>query len=365
MGLKHQHARQPAHPINVGKSLLGGSHRESLRYNIRLPAARQLEFFPMLGLWALLVAIFLVVAAVSGYGWSGGRSFVATVLTFAFLLAVMLLFAARDFADRVAAVAGPGAGWLLGVILFLLFLIYALGTGSASFGRLAAIAAFIFLPLLLLSAAKSAAPGSWHDLFILASVWVAVKFGPSHWFWPYPEARLAYVLTVMLAVNIALAGFLLLRGTKNVGYSIAWGANWTLYILGALAVFAAIAIPLGLKLRFLSFAPHWHEWKSFLPLSIAILFFTAWPEELLFRGLLQNFFSRATHSDTVGWIAASVLFGLSHITNLHFPNWRYVLLASIAGLFYGWAWRKTGCIFACALVHAGVDILWHFLFATT
>ena len=168
----------------------------------------------------------------------------------------------------------------------------------------------------------------------------------------------------MLAVNIAIAAFLLLRRTKNAGYHIAWGSRWTIYILGALIVFAAIAIPLGLKLHFLVYSPHTGEWKSFLPLSIAILFFTAWPEEFLFRGLLQNLLSRATNNETAGWIAASILFGFSHITNLHFPNWRYVLLASIAGLFYGWIWRKTGSIFASAIVHASIDILWHFLFRT-
>jgi len=320
----------------------------------------------MLGLWAVLVAIFIIVATFSGYSFSnGGRSFVATLLTFAFLLVIMLLFAAKDFSERVVTIAGPAAAWLLGVILFFVFLIYALGTGSASLARLAAAAAFIFLPLALLAAAQSATPSSWHDLFTLTAVWVTVKFGPSHWFWPYPNARLSYIFTVILAVDTALAGFLLLRRTKNVGYSIAWGANWSLYILGSLAIFAAVAIPLALKLHFLSFAPHWHEWKSFLPLSIAILFFTAWPEEFLFRGLLQNLLSRATNNDTAGWLAASILFGFSHITNMHFPNWRYVLLASIAGIFYGWTWRKTNSIFASALVHAAVDILWHFLFLTT
>ena len=61
---------------------------------------------------------------------------------------------------------------------------------------------------------------------------------------------------------------------------------------------------------------------------------------------------------------SSVLFGFSHITNGGFPNWRYAILATIAGLFYGWTWRKTGSIFASALVHALVDALWHFLFRT-
>ena len=318
----------------------------------------------MLGLWCALVLFFTVFAVFTTHGSPHGRAFVATVLTFAFLLAGMLLFAARDFVERIAALAGPSSAWLLGVILFFIFLVYALGTGSASLIRLAAVAAFIFLPLAMLSSAQTAAPGCWQDIFILIAIWVTVKFGPSHWLWPYPGGHLAYVFTVMLAVNIAIAGFLLLRRTKGVGYSIGWGANWSLYILGALAVFAAIAIPLGVKLHFIAYSPHIREWKSFVPLSIAILFFTAFPEELLFRGLLQNFLSRATNSDTVGWIAASILFGFSHITNLHFPNWRYVLLASIAGLFYGWTWRKTNSIFASALVHAGVDILWHFLFIT-
>ena len=274
----------------------------------------------------------------------------------------MLLFAARDIPERVSAIAGPASGWLLGVIGFCIFLVYALGTGTASFARLTAVAAFIFLPLSLLS---TAAFGAWQDFFTLAAIWVTVKFGPSHWIWPYPGGRLAYIFTVTLAVNVAIAGFLLLRRAKGIGYNIGWGANWTRYILGALAFFASIAIPLGLKLHFLIYSPRIHEWKSFIPLSIAILFFTAWPEELLFRGLLQNFLSQATKSETAGWVAASILFGFSHVSNMHFPNWRYVLLASIAGLFYGWTWRKTNSIFASALVHAGVDILWHFLFLTS
>lgn len=319
----------------------------------------------MLGLWAVLVAVFLVVAQFSGHGYSnGGRAFVATSLTFAFLLVLMLLFAAWDFADRFAALTGPGAGWLLGVLLFFIFLVYALGTGTASFTRLGVIAAFIFLPLLLLATAQNAAPGVWQDLFILVAIWITVKFGPSHWLWPYPGGRLAYIFTVLFAVNTAIAGFVLLRRTKGTGYTIGWGAGWTFYILASLIFFACIAIPLGLKIHFIAYSPHISEWKSFLPLSIAILFFTAWPEEFLFRGLLQNLLSRASKSDTAGWISASILFGFSHITNTHFPNWRYVLLASIAGLFYGWTWRKTASIFASALVHAGVDILWHLLFVT-
>jgi membrane protease YdiL (CAAX protease family) len=330
-----------------------------------LPSVRQLGLFPALALWAAWCAAFILFALLTEHGPGfAGRAFIATLIAFSLFLAVMLLFASRGTLERFSAVAGPGAAWLLAVVLFFIFLIYALGTGSAALSRLAAMAAFIFLPLLLLATAQNSAPGSWQDFAIITAVWTAVKFGPSHWLWPYPGGRLAYIFTATIAVTIAIAGFLLLRRVKNSGYAIGWGPGWTLYIGGALLLFAIIAIPLGLKLHFLAYAPHLSEWRSFLPLSIAILFFTAWPEEFLFRGLLQNLLSRSTSSETAGWIAASALFGFSHITNMYFPNWRYVLLATIAGFFYGWTWRKTGSIFASALVHAGVDILWHFLFVT-
>lgn len=330
-----------------------------------MPATRQLSAAPLLALALILTIVLAIFASTRGNGYShADRSFLATLVVFASLLSIMLLFAARGIAERFSALAGPGGSWLLTLLLFLLFLVYALGTGAASLWRIAAVAVFLFAPMLLLASAQGAAPGRWQDFATIAAIWTAVKFGPSHWLWPYPGGRLAYIFTVITAVNVAIAGFLLLRRTKNVGYDIGWGSGWTLYILGALAVFACIAIPVGLQLRFIAYSPRFSEWKTFIPLSVGILFFAAWPEEFLFRGLLQNLLSRASNSETAGWIAASVLFGFSHITNLHFPNWKYVLLASIAGLFYGWTWRKTGSIFASALVHAGVDILWHFLFRT-
>ena len=331
-----------------------------------MPATRQLGLFPLLALALVLTLVLALFASTLTPGIAqADRSFLTTVLVFACFLSIMLVFAARGVAEGLSAVAGAGPAWLLALALFFLFLVYALGTGTASLWRLAAMAVFLFAPMFLLSLAEGATPGCWQDFLTLALIWVAVKFGPSHWLWPYPEARLAYIFTVIVAVNLVIAGFLLLRRTKNVGYGIGWGSGWFLYVFGSLALFALIAIPLGIRIHFIAYAPRvLHEWRMFLPLSVGILFFTAWPEELLFRGLLQNLLSRAIGNDSAGWVAASVLFGFSHITNLHFPNWRYVLLASIAGLFYGWTWRKTGSIFASAIVHGSVDVLWHFLFRT-
>jgi membrane protease YdiL (CAAX protease family) len=315
----------------------------------------------VLGLWAALTLAGALYASWLGYG---GRSFAATLTAFAFFFLVMLLFAARGVSDGLAARFGAGSGYLLGVAVFLVYLIYALGTNTFAFTRAAAIAGLVFVPLALASSARQRPPGTWQDFLTIAAIWVAVKFSPSHWLWPYPGGRLAYVFTVLLCVNVALAAFVLLRRVDGIGYSIGWGHHWGFFVFASFAVFGCIAIPLGRAIHFIEFAPRWSEWKSLPFLSLGVLFFTAWPEEFLFRGLLQNLLARASKSELAGWWTASILFGFSHITNMGFPNWRYVLMASIAGFFYGWTWRKTGSIFASALVHAAVDVLWHFLFRT-
>jgi hypothetical protein len=324
-----------------------------------LPETHQPGSLPTLGLWAALCFIGALYASWQGYG---GREFAATLTAFAFFFLVMLLFAARGVADRLAARVGPGGGFLLGAAAFLAYLIYGLGTNTFAIGRAGAVAGLVFIPLALAVSAERRPAGTWQDYATLAGIWVTVKFAPSHWLWPYPGGRLAYVLTVLLALNVALATFVLVRRVDGIGYTIGWGRRWGFYVLGSFLVFIFIAVPLGEAMHFIVFSPHWAEWRSLPLTSLAILLFTAWPEEFLFRGLLQNMLARSTKSDFAGWWTASVLFGFSHITNLGFPNWRYVILASIAGFFYGWTWRKSGSIFASAIVHALVDVLWHFLF---
>jgi membrane protease YdiL (CAAX protease family) len=324
-----------------------------------VPTTRQLGPFAVLGLWAALCFVGGLYASWLGYG---GRGFAAVLTAFAFYFGVMLIFAARGVPDLLGAILGARGSYLLGAASFLVYLVYAFGTGTFSFARVGVVAAIVLIPLALAATAQRQPPGAWQDYLTLAGIWVTVKFSPSHWLWPYPNERLAYVFTVLLCLNVALAAFVLIRKIPGIGYNIGWGGRWSFFVLASFVVFGAIAIPLGTGMHFIQFAPRWHAWPSIPFLFVAILFFTAWPEEFLFRGLLQNMVSRSSKSELAGWWTASVLFGFAHITNMGFPNWRYVILASIAGLFYGWTWRRTNSIFASALVHAAVDFTWHFFF---
>ncbi len=278
---------------------------------------KQFSLWSILAIWALLSVTGILFALWQGYS---GHAFAATATSLSLLLLVMLLFAARGVADRFTSSIGSSSGLLLGVLVFIFYIIYVVGTGTFALTRLAIVAALIFVPLALALSGQRSSAGSWQDFLTIAAIWVFVKFGPSHYLFPYPGGRLAYISTVLLAVNVALATFLLARQTKGMGYSIGWGKNWALYVVGSFALFVCVAIPLGSALNFIAFAPQWNHWSSFLGLSLAILVFTAWPEELLFRGLLQNLLARSSKSEIAGWWTSSVFFGLSHITNGGFPN---------------------------------------------
>src|SRR5438874_2057076 len=143
-----------------------------LRYNSRLPVTRQLGLFSMLGLWALLTLIGVFFAVWKGYG---GHEFAATLTSFAFLFLVMLLFAARGAETILATRLGAGAAYLLGAALFLVYLIYALGTNTFTLGRAATAAVLVFVPLAVAASAERKPAGTWQDFAIIVGIWVAVK----------------------------------------------------------------------------------------------------------------------------------------------------------------------------------------------
>jgi hypothetical protein len=326
-------------------------------------ATRQLPFPAAAGLWA---ALGLAAALYGNWMGFGGPGLAIALGAFLVLLAGQVLFASAGLADRAHYWLSQRGAILLAPSLLLLavYLSYLTATQHFTLWRLGGAAAYILLPSLLTLRARSKPAGAWEDFAALLAIWLPIEFRWLPELWPYPNPRLGYVLAMLLGINVAVAAFLLVRRLEGVGYSVAWGRGWVCAVVLNFLIFAALAIPLGMAIGFIEFAPALARLKT-LPITVlGILMLTAWPEELLFRGLLQNLLARAVGNPVVGWLAASVVFGLAHINNLGFPNWRYVLLATIAGVFYGRAWMKTGSIFASALVHTLVNTTWHLFFRT-
>jgi CAAX protease family protein len=327
-----------------------------------MPGERQLSIWTALGLWAAGVAVAAMYSAWHGYT---GRAYAVTLCVMAFFLAIQLSLAAGNLGERFARRAGSQGGVMIATVPFLAYLIYLAGTNSFTWERAALAAAYTLTPVAIAISAGTAKPGAWQDYLAMLAVFLPLKMRFLNALWPYGGPTISYVATMLLAISVALATFLFVRQFDGVGYNIVWGRNSVIAVLFHFGLLAVIVIPLGTVLHFIRFDPAQAHWKTLPADAISIFLLTAWPEELLFRGLLQNSLSRTLSSETGGWFTASVIFGLAHITNNGvFPNWRYAVLATIAGIFYGRTWRKTNSIFTSAIVHALVDTIWHLTFRT-
>lgn len=214
----------------------------------------------------------------------------------------------------------------------------------------------------LLSVAKRVDPeqrGHWLDLLVLLPLGLAVDL---RWLQPAWPSRLAFLGKLVL-LDAGLYGFLAIRQLSGVGYSLRVRRQDLGRGLREFLLYAPIAIPLGLMLGFLHLHSHvTHPWLV-APAWIFSFFAVALPEEIFFRGWIQNLLERRIGRNPALLVTAC-LFGMAHFNKraVHF-NWRYVLLAAIAGIFYGRAWRgrhgeSEHRIPASAITHATVDTLW-------
>ena len=199
---------------------------------------------------------------------------------------------------------------------------------------------------------RSRTAWDWREFLVLPPGAVDLR-----WFEPAWPPHLG-AFNKMLLLDAGIYGFLAVRRLEGVGFDLRLRLS-DLRIGGReLAIFTPIAIALGLWLGFL----HLHAYIP--PVSHVVLgwiftfFFIAVPEELFFRGWMQNLLERGL-GQRRALLTTAVLFGLSHFNKraVHF-NWRYVVLAALAGIFYGRAWRQERRVGASAITHASVDTLW-------
>lgn len=242
----------------------------------------------------------------------------------------------------------------------LLVLPYVLIAASHGIFRWQWFALYAALPVVvawLLARAAAADPeqrGNWRDALILLTLGVAVDLRLFDSAWPCDLEPLGKVLLV----DAGLYGFLAIRRLSSTGFD--FRPEWSDWKTGLreLVFFAPLVIILGLALGFIH--PH-----ANLPAVgaaalrwVEIFFFIALPEELFFRAWVQNLLERRV-GRWPALVIASVLFGLSHFNkrSAHF-NWRYVILATIAGIFYGRAWRERRRVPASSITHTCVDWIW-------
>ena len=185
--------------------------------------------------------------------------------------------------------------------------------------------------------------------------WLPIEFDllPSL---PFPPSG-GYDVSRVVGIVAAFYLFLVARPLGGIGYTLMLGRRDITVAGVAVAVYALPALPLGFLTGFLTWQPDL-SLAGLMVTPVIIYLITALPEEFLFRGVIQNLF---THwwGPRVGLGLAAVVFGVAHL-----PELRYVLLATLAGLGYGWVYARTGKITASALTHTGVNWIWGLLLSS-
>jgi len=184
--------------------------------------------------------------------------------------------------------------------------------------------------------------------------WIFFEYTIVYWKY-FGEAQ--YKVESMMLVWVLLIYFRLYKRHDN--FSLSFPNFQTLKnIMPAYAVLIVALVPIGLGLGFLKLSID----LSGLVYTFAMYFiFVATVEELMWRGVVQTFFSQY-FKDAATIIIASILFGFTHIhKGGAFPNYPYVALATIAGCAYGYVFKKYG-LRESILLHTFVDTTWHSLF---
>jgi membrane protease YdiL (CAAX protease family) len=267
---------------------------------------------------------------------------------------------------RQRAVGSVWAAAGLPLLLLVPYLVYAFGTGSFSYWGAGKLLAYVVAPTLLLLPDRLHRPAhlGWRDVVAMVALGLPVgaNWLAGIWTWPHD----LYSFRPLFCVCVGMYAFAVVRNLEGVGYRLLWRKQDVVDGFANFLAFCLFGIPLGMALQFIH--PHFSSaslWRQ-LPLQFFGIYLTvAIPEELLFRGILQNLLCRSIRrgpAGVYGLLIAAVVFGASHLHHAPVPNWRYAILATLAGVFYGYTFRNRQRISASALTHALVDTTWHFWF---
>lgn len=329
--------------------------------------------FILLGVAALLLELLAGVHFFS-------REFFRGFLPFTFLL-VPYIFFSSHFVIALYRDWLANSFWkklLFPCYLLVIYTIFGILFSTFQWPLFLRLSLWLFLPTLLFSSLTGLQGGELNvrkftnfgmrDFCVILILWLPVEFGKLPGFDIIFKEDIHIPGLAFAAPVLGLYLFEVLRNLPNIGFTFKWKIRDVLIAVGSLLLLAVILIPLGTQMGFIRFSILQTSLAQVAQLIIGIYFLVALPEELLFRGIIQNLLSKffvGKNAPLLSLLAASLIFGFSHLNNFSPPDWRYVFLATLAGMFYGIAYRKTGKTTISAIVHCGVNFFWAILFKDT
>ena len=250
---------------------------------------------------------------------------------------------------------------------------------TAVFTIAAALSGVSSLPLALLVLAYTAAPvlcayaqgagpvarPSALDFLTVLLLWLPLEFSAGAALIPRPAQGFLHAVAYGIAILLGLVLFVGFRSVPGLKYNLPRHVRDYWLPLAGFAMAAPVLAVVGIALGFIP-PPHAPTQSAGRIVSAVGLIFagTALPEEILFRSLIQNLLMLRFGAGTRTLLAAAFIFGSAHLDNgpQPLPNWRYMILATIAGVAYGWVFRKASTVLSSAALHMLVDWTKHFFF---
>jgi uncharacterized protein len=240
---------------------------------------------------------------------------------------------------------------------------------TAIFAGAAALAGAISLPLILIVLAYTAAPVASialnQQFLAILLLWLPFEFAAGARFVPRHAQGFLHSAAYGIAILLGLVLFLAYRPTPGLKYNPPKQSRDYWLPFAAFAISAPVLAVIGIAIGFIP-PPHLPTaTRGRMASAVGIIFAgTALPEEILFRSLIQNLLMQRFGSSARILFLASFIFGCAHLDNgpQPVPNWRYMILATIAGVAYGAVFQRASTVLSSATLHMLVDWTKHFFF---
>jgi uncharacterized protein len=243
---------------------------------------------------------------------------------------------------------------------------------TALFAAASAVVGAFGVKLTLLVLIYTAAPtlllylqGARADFLAILLLWLPVEFGAGAALIPRAQQGFLHSVAYGVAILMGLTLFLGFRRIGGMKYNLPrdWRDLWL--PLAGFAIIAPALIAVGIAIGFIPLPHLPTQSAGRMAAAVGIIFAaTALPEEILFRALIQNLMMQRFGASTRTLLFASFIFGCAHLDNgpQPTPNWRYMIVATIAGVAYGRVFQKSQSVASSAALHTMVDWTKHFFF---
>lgn len=203
------------------------------------------------------------------------------------------------------------------------------------------------------------------DFLTIALLWLPLEFGAGQTLVPRPAQGFLHSVAYGIAILLGLVLFLGFRTFPGMKYTLPRRAADFRLPLVAFAILAPVLAVVGIAIGFIPWPHLLVKTAGQMAGAVGIIFVgTALPEEILFRSMIQNLIMLRWGASWHTLLLASFIFGCAHLDNgpQPVPNWRYMIMATIAGWAYGRVFQKAGSVMSSAGLHMAVDWTKHFFF---